>query len=288
MLTRILRRIASLTLLGHVAACAPVSGDRAFFRAQEINLQQRGLFKTDRVARSAPYTANQLARNFRRVAFGSEFDIEDGTYVALEQDTGARMRRWAQPLVYALAGQATEADRAEMAAFAERLSRVTGLSITPAAEGADPNLVLHFLSPTGRAALAGRFREGGRDDPQQELFAAWAAAPTWPCAGEFYYLREGLQAHQIGFAVIYIRDELAGLYRQSCIEEEVAQVLGLARDHPRVRPSVFNDDEEYALLTAHDEDLFRILYDPRLRPGMTQAEAMPIVRIIARELRPAS
>jgi hypothetical protein len=47
-----------------------------------------------------------------------------------------------------------------------------------------------------------------------------------------------------------------------------------------VRPSIFNDDGEFALLTEHDEHLLRILYDPRLKPGMTAEEAMPLVRRI--------
>ena len=45
-----------------------------------------------------------------------------------------------------------------------------------------------------------------------------------------------------------------------------------------------NDDEEFAYLTRHDELLLKILYDSRLRPGMTEAEARPIVLQIAREL----
>ena len=44
------------------------------------------------------------------------------------------------------------------------------------------------------------------------------------------------------------------------------------------------DDEEFALLTPHDALLLRILYDRRLRPGMTPAEATPIVETIAAEL----
>ena len=52
----------------------------------------------------------------------------------------------------------------------------------------------------------------------------------------------------------------------------------------RARPSIFNDDDEFALLTRHDELLLEMLYDPRLRPGMTAAEAMPIVRVMAAEL----
>ncbi|MEZ5685909.1 MAG: DUF2927 domain-containing protein, partial [Paracoccaceae bacterium] len=40
----------------------------------------------------------------------------------------------------------------------------------------------------------------------------------------------------------------------------------------------------FALLTRHDELLLRMLYDPRLTPGMTEAEARPIVQTIAAEL----
>ncbi|MEL6700412.1 MAG: DUF2927 domain-containing protein, partial [Pseudomonadota bacterium] len=50
------------------------------------------------------------------------------------------------------------------------------------------------------------------------------------------------------------------------------------------RPSIFNDDEEFALLTTHDEALLRILYDPRLRRGMTERTARPIVAQIATEV----
>lgn len=70
----------------------------------------------------------------------------------------------------------------------------------------------------------------------------------------------------------------------SCIHEELAQGMGPANDSRTARPSIFNDDEEFAFLTWHDEMLLSILYDRRLRPGMFEAEARPIVLDIAREL----
>ena len=39
--------------------------------------------------------------------------------------------------------------------------------------------------------------------------------------------------------------------------------MGLANDSPEARPSIFNDDEEYALLTGHDE----MLLTHALRPA---------------------
>ena len=85
-------------------------------------------------------------------------------------------------------------------------------------------------------------------------------------------------------AVAVVRAELPDALRLSCYHEELAQGLGLANDSPRARPSIFNDDEEFAWLTKMDEKLLRILYDPRLRPGMTEAEAGPLVETIAAEL----
>lgn len=60
--------------------------------------------------------------------------------------------------------------------------------------------------------------------------------------------------------------------------------MGLANDSPRARPSIFNDDEEFALLTRHDEMLLKILYDPRLTPGMTERDARPVIETIAAEM----
>ena len=62
--------------------------------------------------------------------------------------------------------------------------------------------------------------------------------------------------------------------------------MGLANDSPSARPSIFNDDEEFALLTKHDAMLLKMLYDKRLTPGMNAEVATPIVRSIAGEMIP--
>ena len=63
-------------------------------------------------------------------------------------------------------------------------------------------------------------------------------------------------------AVALVRAEHPDLLRKSCFHEELAQGLGLANDSPNARPSIFNDDDEFALLTTHDEALLSMLYDP--------------------------
>jgi hypothetical protein len=85
-------------------------------------------------------------------------------------------------------------------------------------------------------------------------------------------------------AVAVIRAEHPTLLTTSCIHEELSQGLGLANDSPQARPSIFNDDEEFGLLTRHDELLLKMLYDKRFKTGMSAAEAAPIARVIAKEL----
>ena len=85
-------------------------------------------------------------------------------------------------------------------------------------------------------------------------------------------------------AVAIIRAELPPLLRLSCIHEEIAQGLGLSNDSPNARPSIFNDDDEFGRLTAMDELMLQMLYDPRLQPGIDAETARPTVKAIAAEL----
>ena len=86
------------------------------------------------------------------------------------------------------------------------------------------------------------------------------------------------------YALQHRGEESAGIVTYDGRKIRQHQGLGLANDSPQARPSIFNDDEEFGLLTRHDELLLRILYDSRLSPGMTEEEARPVVEIIAAEL----
>lgn len=81
--------------------------------------------------------------------------------------------------------------------------------------------------------------------------------------------------HGYTHAIAIIRAEHPPLMQRACIEEELAQGLGLANDSPYARPSIFNDDDEFATLTTMDAVMLQILYDPRLLPGMTLDQARP-------------
>src|SRR5690606_30868465 len=115
----------------------------------------------------------------------------------------------------------------------------------------------------------------------QAQYEIWRRTPDWICGVTL--ATDARERNRLRGAHIFIGSEATGIMRRLCLHEEITQGLGLTNDSD-ARPSIFNDDQEFALLTDHDRLLLRTLYDPRLKPGMTEAEAMPLVKRIVGEL----
>lgn len=90
----------------------------------------------------------------------------------------------------------------------------------------------------------------------------------------------------IDYASAVIGTDNSTSIRNHCHLEEIVQALGPGGDACIIRHSLFCDGPgTYDTgLTEADEIILRTLYDPRLTPGMTAAEAMPIARRVIAEL----
>lgn len=82
--------------------------------------------------------------------------------------------------------------------------------------------------------------------------------------------------------VIVVADAGEAIF-YDCIYEELLQALGPINDDTSVPWSMFNDDVQMGFFDIYDQYLLNILYDPRIRPGMTAAE----VRKLLPEIMPA-
>lgn len=254
----------------------------AYYAQVQAALSREGLLRRD-MGTEVPVTADMLAENFLRIALFDEYRRDAGGFV--QEETASRLRRWEVPVRIAVRfGESVPLDRqtadlAEIARFVARLSAVTGHPIF--LDNAAPNFWIHIVSEDEREALGPRVHAAISNLSAADVSSITNMPRTTYCL--VYALSEGNSgAYARAFAVI--RAEHPDLLRLSCIHEEITQGLGLPNDSPRARPSIFNDDEEFAFLTAHDEMLLRILYSPELRPGMTPAEARPIVFSLARRL----
>ena len=265
------------------AADTPASRNmRSYLAGIEETLVSRGLLRTDG-GEEIQLTPERLTDDFVQIALHDEYVRNGNTLIS--RSTPAPLRRWAQPVRLriefgdSVAPAQRSRDRAEIAAYAARLQNASGHRIgLGAVEG---NFTVLIVSEDERHNIGPRLAALVPGIPEGDIHALRELAPQNYCT-VFAYSRGNSTTYDQ--AVALIRTETPARLRRSCIHEEIAQGLGLANDSRMVRPSIFNDDEEFAYLTPHDELLLKILYDPRLRPGMTEAEARPIVLQIAREL----
>ncbi|MEZ5777929.1 MAG: DUF2927 domain-containing protein [Paracoccaceae bacterium] len=266
-----------------VPASAATVAARAYYARVERNYLSQELLRTDGGGADTPFSAADLAENFLRIAFYEEYSERSGQLVAEAREIP--LHRWTGPVRLNVEFGASvpldqrARDRAEVAGYAARLSALTGLPMRMSTFR--PNHTVLILNAEERAAAARRLAELLPDASEAALRSVTAMAPETYCT-VFAVNPDGNAAYSK--AVTVIRGELPDRLRQLCVHEELAQSLGLVNDSPRARPSIFNDNEEFALLTRQDELMLKMLYDPRLRPGMTLLEARPIVARMAAEL----
>ena len=253
-----------------------------YFAQVQQTLLSQGLLRSDS-GTDIPFTDRMLAENFLRVALYDEYRRGTGGFV--REETASRLRRWEVPVRVGLRFGASvpperqATDRARIASFLARLEQVTGHPM--AIDESAPNFLIHIVSEDEREALGPQIRAAIPSLGPGDVAGITNMPRTTYCL-VYAQSEGGSGAYTRAFAVI--RAEHPDLLRLSCMHEEITQALGLPNDSPRARPSIFNDDEEFALLTDHDELLLRILYSPELRPGMTLSETRPIVESLARRL----
>jgi len=70
-----------------------------------------------------------------------------------------------------------------------------------------------------------------------------------------------------------------------CAYEEILQALGPINDDVSVPWSMFNDEVSKGFFGTYDQYLMNILYDPRIRPGMTRDEARAVLPAVLPDVR---
>ncbi len=274
---------------GHlqVPALAPSAASRALarhYRSVQSDLLDHGRLRHDGHASATRLRADMLARTFETVVFHDEYASGSDPWRRAATSAGA-LRRWSAPVRITVAFGAgvpqeqAAADRILIDAYARRLARVTGHPVSTVRSGGNFHVV--FASQDDRAWLRRRLPEWVPSNDRRTYKVFDRPPRSIRCLVVAFAGTSN--PHVYTRAVALIRSELPDLMRIGCIHEELAQGLGAANDSPHAHPSVFNDDDAFALLTGHDETLLGMLYDPRLEPGMSAHQARPLVRKLARE-----
>lgn len=287
--SRILQVVPVLFIAGCVGispAPIPNTGSdlQRVYAAAEANMRDLGKMRTEYSPKDAPFTYGDLVQNFSQIALQNEYTISDGRFVEGRSQTF--LRRWEGPVrVGTIFGNSTSDDEArlnniEVSKYTRRLARLTNLDMrTTSAKSA--NFLVLFLNeeeqkqfadtlPSLLSAISPAVVDAFRNSPRNIFCAAFA------------FTKPG-QKGVYGNVLILVKSEHSDFMRKSCVHEEMAQAMGLTNDSLDARPSIFNDDEEFAFLTRHDEILLRMLYDRRLKAGMENYEVVPLLPAIARD-----
>ena len=257
---------------------------RKYYSNLQADLLVQGLMRKDGGGPDTPYSADMLARNFERIAFYDEHKI--GTRLQASSGEARLLARWDAPVrVTVEFGPSVSKDQRTLdnglvTNFTNRISSLTGHPVRNAATRANFHVLV--VGEDDRSAMQSRFA---------------ALLPNLSRANQALLQNLPRDMHclvvvshgdsitpRITSAVAIVRAEHPDLLREACFHEEIAQGMGLVNDSPNARPSIFNDDDEFAFLTSHDEKLLQMLYDPRLKIGMSADEARPIVKQMARAL----
>lgn len=209
-------------------------------------------------------TNAQLLTNTETVLFGSEF-ISPKVPV---------IRRWTGPLRLAVYGDEVGRYTDIIDAHLTDLRRLTGLDIARVdSDDSTQNARLLFLGPSQfRTYVEARLPPAKSPNLVSSL----------ACFGLFSFNARS----EITSISAVIPTALSRSQIQACVVEELTQVLGLPNDSFEIRPSIFNDNEEFQALTWQDEIMIRLLYDRRVRPGMSRVQFEAVGRKVLEEMRP--
>jgi hypothetical protein len=254
-----------------------------FYAEVETGLVASGRMRRDRDPADVPFGLDELVHNFEKIALYDEYVEVGGRFV--RSMTPSTLRRWERPIRVgvligdSVPGAKAAADRAYVARFTERIARLTGTDMRLSAGSEEVNFLVLFLNREEQEAFANEAAERLPGFEPSVIRAIRTTPVDVFCTA--YAFAEPETPDSYAAVLVLIKAEHPELTRRSCIEEEMAQAMGLPNDYDGARPSLFNDSLEFAYLTEHDEVLLRMLYDPRLTTGMTAAEARPLLPAIA-------
>ena len=210
------------------------------------------------------FTAAELSRGFLALAFGSDLRI------------GARplgIRRFDRPIRVRIIGGGTPDRTHAMSRVIEEYAREVpslGLSIAPST-ATEVEIELRLIDEKDfQSALQAAFGANvartfvARTDPQ--------------CMTSVKSTADGSIVHSVSF-IIVDKDEDVFL---DCAYHELLHAFGLS-NHDQHNPwTTLNQNRMVGYLTVYDRSLLTLLYDRRIKPGMTRRQARAVLpRVIS-------
>jgi hypothetical protein len=232
--------IFALTTLVLVGSVGQSSAENA-----EINIR--------RSAQRTNFTNDEIKDGFFKIAFSAELQI--GPRVD-------RIRKFDEPVRIFVINRGAPDRRAELAAItADIRAHIDHLDIAITDDRKTANVVVNLVRKRDfKQTIRSVFGAGLATRIQRSL------SPQ--CLSGLAKDR----LYRIQRAAVILPVDAGDFMFHDCAYEELLQSLGPINDDPSVPWTMFNDDVQMGFFDVYDQYLLNLLYDPRIRPGMTKEE----------------
>jgi hypothetical protein len=204
------------------------------------------------------YSDEEITDGFFKIAFGAELKLGK---------RAERIRKFDEPVRVFIFDQGKHQRRAEISAIiAEINARVDHLDLAITDNLQAANLV---VMPVHKRDLNKTIRSVyGRDKARR---IEQSLSPQ--CLSGF-----GTdESHRIRHAEVILPVDVDDATFYDCAYEELLQALGPNNDDSSVPWTMFNDHVQMGFFDTYDQHLLNILYEPRIRPGMTKREVAKLL-----------
>ena len=224
-----------------------LSGSVVQSRAENAEISIR------RSAQRTNFTNEEIKDGFFKIAFGAELQIGP---------RADRIRKFDEPVRIFVINRGAPDRRANVAAItADIRAHVDHLDIAITDDRKTANVVVTLVH---------------KRDLQRTIRSIFGAGPATriqrslnpQCLSGFAKDRR----YRIQRAEVILPVDAGEFMFHDCAYEELLQSLGPINDDSSVPWTMFNDDVQMGFFDVYDQFLLNLLYDPRVRPGMTREE----------------
>jgi hypothetical protein len=206
-----------------------------------------------RAAERTDFTNEEIRDGFFKIAFGAELQLDA---------PAERVRKFDEPIRIFVASHGAPDRRPEIAAIVDDIrSHVNHLDVAVTNDRREANFLVRLV-PERKVDRTIRALYGN-DRAQKIQQSLNPVCLSGIGKDERFRIRR---------AEVILPVDAGDFTFYDCAYEELLQALGAINDDRSVPWTMFNDEVQMGFFDIYDQYLINILYDPRIRPGMTKDE----------------
>jgi hypothetical protein len=219
-----------------------------------------------RAAERKTFTDAEIIDGFFRIVFGAEFHVSGRV---------DRIRKYEEPVRVIVESRARPDRRKQVAAVVDDIrSKVRHLDIMMAGSRKDANVTVTLVRDRDIEKTIRQFY--GREQAARIVKSLEPQCLSGFRKDELFRIQHS--------DVIIVVDAGAFIFLD-CVYEELLQALGPINDDDKLPWTMFNDEVQMGYFDIYDQYLLNILYDPRIRAGMTKEQVKELLPQVLPDVR---